>query len=110
MSTDTLHDFGVVAWNLRHVLVFVAFLTSLGVAADFWHLLQQERGRVGVLEEQLAIAGKREADLIRLATQPPVAAVDVPVDDDPLFSEGYVYDRIPSWVPADVPGARGGAR
>lgn len=110
MTTDNLHDFASGVWSLRYALLFVAFLVATALALVWRHERDDARRHNHEVEEYLTDAWKR---IDELQVERDGAATTVEVDltiDDPIFSEGYVYDRLPSWVPADVPGAPGGAR
>ena len=53
--------------------------------------------------------GAHAAEMLRAwldiyGDEQPLVVLDT-TDDDPVFDQGYVYDRIPTWVPADVPGS-----
>ena len=108
MSTDTIQHFATGVWSLRYVLLFVAFLAATAFALEYRRKWQDAAGLVKVYVDELRLAdayGKALEDRLGVSYEP----VDAE-EDDPLFSEGYVYDRIPTWVPADVPGAERGQR
>ena len=102
-----MHDFLTGVWSLRYVLLFVAFLTATAFALEYRRKWHDAAGLLKVYVDELRIAdryGKRlEARLAKLAEFD--AATTEALGDDPLFDQGYVYDRIPTWVPADVPGS-----
>lgn len=111
MTTDTLHDFATGVWSLRYVLLFVAFLAAVALALVWRHERDDARQRLDEAATQLVGAWRRIGALTTANTPLDQDDDDEVLEvDDPLFSEGYVYDRLPSWVPADVPGAQGGAR
>lgn len=107
--TDTLRDLGAGLWSLRYVFLFVAFLTATAFALEYRRKWHDAAGLLKVYVDELRIAdcyGKALEARLTAAVEAVVdefAAIDE--QDDPVFDQGYVYDRIPTWVPADVPGS-----
>ena len=100
-----MHDFLTGVWSLRYVLLFVAFLTATAFALEYRRKWHDAAGLLKVYVDELRIADRYGKTLEARLTKAAESVVDDLADDDPVFSEGYVYDRIPAWVPADVPGS-----
>lgn len=81
------------AWALRYVLLFVAFLTAIALAADYRRRWHHAAGLVACYMEELRIADAYNEGLVErlAATTPGLPA------DDPIFAEGYAYDRTGAW-------------
>jgi hypothetical protein len=105
--TDTLRDLGAGLWSLRYVLLFVASLTATAFALEYRRKWHDAVGLLKVYVDELRIADRYGKTLeARLAAEFIKGSVVLDTtDDDPVFDQGYVYDRIPTWVPADVPGS-----
>ena len=105
--TDTLRDMWTVAWHLRYILLFgaLAFPVATAIALVYRKRWHNAAGLLKVYVDELRIADRYGKTLEARLAKAAESVIDNLADDDPIFEQGYVYDRIPAWVPADVPGS-----
>ena len=94
-----MHDFLTGVWSLRYVLLFVAFLTATAFALEYRRKWHDAAGLLKVYVDELRIADRYGKTLEERLAKAAESVVDDMLDaDDPVFEQGYVFDRQPDWL------------